>query len=54
MLPPNFDRGLNVGTNVLRYKENTKHVGVILDHNLAFETHTKELSQKTCKVYRYV
>ena len=44
-LPPNFDMGLNIGTNVLRYKENTKYLGVILDRNLTFETHTKELNQ---------
>ena len=48
-LPPNFDRGLNIGTNVLRYKENTKYLGVILDRNLTFETHTKELNQKLVK-----
>ena len=49
ILPPNFDRGLNIGTNVLRYKENTKYLGVILDRNLTFETHTKELNHKLVK-----
>ena len=44
-LPPNLDRGLNISTNVLRYKENMKYLGVILDRNLTFETHTKELNQ---------
>ena len=48
-LPPNFDRGLNIGINVLRYKENTKYLRVILDRNLTFETHTKELNQKLGK-----
>ena len=48
-LPPNFDRGLNIDTNVLRYKENTKYLGVILYRNLTFETHTKELNQKLVK-----
>ena len=48
-LPPNFDRRLNIGTNILRYKENTKCLGVILDRNLTFETHTKELNQKLVK-----
>ena len=43
-LPPNFNRGLNIGTNVLRYKENTKYLGVIVDRKLTFETHTKELN----------
>ena len=48
-LPPNFDRGLKMGTNVLKYKENTTYLGVILDRNLTFETHTKELNQKLVK-----
>ena len=48
-LPPNFDKGLSIGTNVLRYKENTKYLGVILDCNLIYETHTKELNQKLVK-----
>ena len=48
-LPPNFDKRLNVGTNVLRYKENTKYLGFILDLNLTIETHTKELNQKLVK-----
>ena len=45
-LPPNFDRGC---TNVLKYKENTTYLRVILDRNLTFETHTKELNQKLVK-----
>ena len=48
-LPQNFDRGLKMGTNVLKYKENTTYIGVILDRNLTFKTHTKELNQKLVK-----
>ena len=48
-LAPNFDRGLKMGTNVLKYKENMKYLGVILDRNLTFDTHTKELNQKLVK-----
>ena len=48
-LPPNFYRGLNIGTNVPRYKENMKYLGVILDRNLTFETHAKEPNQKLVK-----
>ena len=48
-LPPNFHNGLKMGTNVLKYKENTKYLLVILDRNLTFETHTKELNQKLLK-----
>ena len=36
-------------TNVLNYKENTTYLGVILDRNLTFETHTKKLNQKRVK-----
>ena len=38
-----------MGTNVLKYKEKTACLGVILDCNLTFETHTKELNQKLVK-----
>ena len=48
-LPPNFNRGLKMGTNVLKYKENTRYLGAILDRNLTFETHTEELNQKLVK-----
>ena len=34
---------------MLQYKENTKYLGVILDPNLTFETHAKELDQKRLK-----
>ena len=36
-------------TDVLKYKENVTYVGVILDRNLTFETHTKKLNQKLVK-----
>ena len=38
-----------MGTNVLKYTENTTYLGVILDRNLAFETPKKELNQKLVK-----
>ena len=54
-LPPNFDRGLKMGTTVLKYKEITTYLGAILDRNLTFETHTKELNKKLVKIiYRYI
>ena len=40
-LTPNFDRGLKMGTNVLKYKESTIYLG---DCNLTFETQTKKLN----------
>ena len=48
-LPHNFDRGLNVGTNVLKYKPNKKYLGLILDNNLSWENHIKELNKKLVK-----
>ena len=50
-LPPNLDRGLNIGTNVLRYKENMKYLGVILDSKLTFETHAQELNQEHAYIF---
>ena len=44
--PINFYRGLTMGTNVLKYKENTRYFGLILDHKLTWETHIKELNKK--------
>ena len=38
-----------MGTNVLKYKENMKYLGVILDRNLTFETHIKALKIKIGK-----
>ena len=42
-----------MGTNVLKYKENTIYLRVILDRNLTFETHTKELNQKLAKYTQF-
>ena len=44
--PVNFDRGLKVGSNVLKYRETTKYLGLILDGNLTWESHIKELNKK--------
>ena len=35
-----------MGTNVLKYKENTRYLSLILDHKLTWETHIKELNKK--------
>ena len=47
--PVNFDRGLKMGSNVLKYKETTKYLGLILDGNLTWKSHIKELNQKLIK-----
>ena len=44
--PVNFDRGLKIGSNVLKYRETTKYLGLILDGNLTWESHIKELNKK--------
>ena len=48
-LPVNFDRGLTMGTNVLKYKEITRYFGLLLDHKLTWESHIKELNKKLIK-----
>ena len=47
--PVNFDRGLKMGSNVLKYKETTKYLGLILDGDLTWKSHIKELNQKLIK-----
>ena len=47
--PVNFDRGLKIGSNVLKYRETTKCLGLILDGNLTWESHIKELNNKLIK-----
>ena len=47
--PINFDRGLKIGSNLLKYKETTKYTGIILDSNRTWESHIKELNQKLIK-----
>ena len=44
--PVNFDRGLKMVSNVLKYKETTKYLGLILDANLTWKSHMKELNIK--------
>ena len=43
--PVNFDRGLKMGSNVLKYKETTKYIGLILEANLTWKSHIKELNK---------
>ena len=40
-LPVNFHKGLAMGTKVLKYKENTGSLGLLLDHKLTWESHIK-------------
>ena len=38
-----------MGSNVLKYKETTKYLGLILDANLTWKSHIKELNKKLIK-----
>ena len=38
-----------MGSNVLKYKETIKYLGLILDANLTWKSHIKELNQKLIK-----
>ena len=41
--------GLELTDALLKYKETTKYLGIILDGNLTWESHIKELNQKLIK-----
>ena len=47
--PVSFERGLKIGSNLLKYRETTKYLGIILDGNLTWESHIKELNQRLIK-----
>ena len=38
-----------MGTKILKYKENTKYLGLLLDHKLTWDCHVKELNKKVVK-----
>ena len=38
-----------MGSNLLKYKETTKYLGLILDANLTWKSHIKELNKKLIK-----
>ena len=47
--PPNYNRGLKIGTNTLKFKETTKYLGLLLDSKLTWENHIQELNKKMVK-----
>ena len=53
-LPRNFDRGLDISTNVLRYKENTKYLKSYFGSQLNIWNPYKGTQSKTCKICRYI
>ena len=38
-----------MGTKVLKYKENTRYLGLLLDHKLTWDSHIQELNKKLVK-----
>ena len=48
-LPVNFNRGLTMGAKVLKYKENTRYLGLLLDNKLTWDSHIQELNKKLVK-----
>ena len=47
--PPNYNRGLKIGINTLKFKETTKYLGLLLDSKLTWENHIQELNKKMVK-----
>ena len=47
--PQNYNRGLKIGTNTLKFKEATKYLGLLLDTKLTWENRIQELNKKLVK-----
>ena len=47
--PPNYNRGLKIGINTLKFKETTRYLGLLLDSKLTWENHIQELNKKMVK-----
>ena len=47
--PPNYNRGLKIGINTLKFKETTKYLGLLLNSKLTWENHIQELNKKPVK-----
>ena len=47
--PPNYNRGLKIGTNTPKFKESTKYLGLLLDRKLTWENHIQDLNKKLVK-----
>ena len=51
--PPNYNRGLKIGINTLKFNETTKYLGLLLDSKLTCENHIQELNKKMVKYTKY-
>ena len=48
-LPSGYDRGIQMGENILTYKESTKCLGIILDDKMNWKAHIAETTSKITK-----
>ena len=48
-LPSGYDRGIQMGENILTYKESTKYLGIILDDKMNWKAHIAETTSKITK-----
>ena len=48
-LPSGYDRGIQMGENILTYKESTKYLGIILDDKMTWKAHIAETTRKITK-----
>ena len=48
-LPSGYDRGIQIGENILTYKESTKYLGIILDDKMTWKAHIAETTSKIAK-----
>ena len=48
-LPSGYDRGIQVGENILTYKESIKYLGIILDDKMTWKAHIAETTSKITK-----
>ena len=47
--PSGNDRGIQMGKNILTYKESTRYLGIILDDKMTWKAHITEITSKTTK-----
>ena len=48
-LPSGYDRGIQMGENILTYKESTNYLGIILDDKMNWKAHIAETTSKITK-----
>ena len=46
-LPSGYDRGIQIGENILTYKESIKYLGIILDDKMTWKAHIAEFLKQS-------